>query len=89
MRRLTDEQYRNSISDVFGTSIKIGGRLDPLVRTGGLIALGARSAPITPSVVNCDPAFGAKTSVARMSSPLIVFATFSQSASVAEPSPVE
>ena len=49
MRRLTDEQYRNSISDVFGTSIKIGGRLDPLVRTGGLIALGARSAPITPA----------------------------------------
>lgn len=49
MRRLTDEQYRNSIADVFGASIKIGGKLDPLIRTGGLIALGARSAPITPS----------------------------------------
>jgi hypothetical protein len=49
MRRLTDEQYRNSIADVFGASIKIGGKLDPLMRTGGLIALGARSAPITPS----------------------------------------
>ncbi len=49
MRRITDEQYHNSIVDVFGSSIKIGGKLDPLVRTSGLIALGARSAPITPA----------------------------------------
>src|ERR1043165_4521925 len=49
MRRLTEEQYRNSIADVFGTSIKIGGRLDSLVRTNGLLELGARSASITPS----------------------------------------
>ena len=34
---------------MFGTSIKIGGRLDSLVRTDGLLGLGARSAGITPS----------------------------------------
>ncbi len=49
MRRLTEEQYRNTIADVFGTSIKIGGRIDSLVRTNGLLELGARSAAITPS----------------------------------------
>ncbi len=48
MRRLTTEQYRNVIHDVFGEHIEIAGRFDPLVRTDGLFAVGARSAPITP-----------------------------------------
>ena len=48
MRRLTSEQYRNIIHDVFGEHIEIAGRFDPLVRTEGLFAVGARSAPITP-----------------------------------------
>ena len=48
MRRLTSEQYHNVIHDVFGEHIEIAGRFDPLVRTEGLFAVGARSAPITP-----------------------------------------
>ena len=49
MRRLTEAQYRNSIADVFGADIKIGHRLEPLVRTSGLMALGAQGASLTPS----------------------------------------
>ena len=32
MRRLTEEQYRNAIADIFGTDIAVAGRMDPLVR---------------------------------------------------------
>ncbi|HEY6645031.1 DUF1592 domain-containing protein [Povalibacter sp.] len=49
MRRLTEEQYHHIIEDVFGSSIRVGGRIDPLIRTDGLLALGARSARITPT----------------------------------------
>ena len=47
MRRLTEEQYRHTIADVFGPTIIYGGRFDPLARTDGLVALGARTARIT------------------------------------------
>lgn len=49
MRRLTAEQYRHVIHDVFGDHIEIAGRFDPLVRTDGLFAVGASNALITPS----------------------------------------
>lgn len=49
MRRLTQEQYGRIIADVFGGGIRVGGRIDPLIRTDGLLALGARSARITPT----------------------------------------
>jgi hypothetical protein len=49
MRRLTVEQYRNVIHDVFGEHIEIASRFDPLVRTDGLFAVGASNALITPS----------------------------------------
>jgi hypothetical protein len=49
MRRLTAEQYRNVIHDIFGDQIVVAGRFDPLVRTDGLFAVGARNAPITPA----------------------------------------
>ena len=49
MRRLTAEQYRNVIHDLFGSHIVVAGRFDPLVRTEGLFAVGARNAPITPA----------------------------------------
>src|SRR5690606_21465612 len=49
MRRLTEDQYSNIIRDVFGEGITIAGKLDPLIRTEGLLAIGARSARITPS----------------------------------------
>jgi hypothetical protein len=32
MRRLTQEQYRNAIGDIFGDDIQIAGRMDPIVR---------------------------------------------------------
>ena len=49
LRRLTEEQYRNTITDVFGPTITYGGRFDPLQRTEGLAVLGARTARITSS----------------------------------------
>src|SRR3954465_6237593 len=49
MRRLTEQQYRNTIGDVFGRNIVGGGRFDPLARTGGLLEVGAGSARVTPS----------------------------------------
>jgi hypothetical protein len=49
MRRLTEDQYRNIIADVFGSDVPVGGRFDPLLRSGGLLEVGARSAQITPS----------------------------------------
>ncbi len=48
-RRLTEAQYRNTIRDVFGPSIVIAGRFDPLERIDGLLAVGASSATITPA----------------------------------------
>ena len=49
MRRLTDRQYHNVIADIFGRDIEVGGRTDPLTRTDGLLAVGARTARITPA----------------------------------------
>ena len=49
MRRLTDRQYHNIVADLFGSDIEVGGRTDPLLRTDGLLAVGARTARITPA----------------------------------------
>jgi hypothetical protein len=49
MRRLTEDQYRNVIADVFGADIVVGGRFDPTIRSNGLIAIGASTVSITPS----------------------------------------
>ncbi len=49
MRRLTEEQYRNTILDIFGPTITYGGRFDPLARVDGLIQLDARAARVTPA----------------------------------------
>jgi hypothetical protein len=51
VRRLTEVQYRNIIADVFGAHIVVSGRFDPIVRTEGLLAVGASRATITPSGV--------------------------------------
>jgi hypothetical protein len=48
-RRLTEAQYRNTIADVFGNSIVLAGRFDPLERIDGLLAVGASEASITPA----------------------------------------
>jgi hypothetical protein len=50
MRRLTETQYRNTIADIFGPSIKVAGRFEPIVRPAHeLIAMGAREAAISPA----------------------------------------
>ncbi|MCU0757719.1 MAG: DUF1592 domain-containing protein [Steroidobacteraceae bacterium] len=49
LRRLTEQQYRNTIRDVFGPGIVVVGRFDPISREGGLLAVGAAQASITPS----------------------------------------
>ena len=48
MRRLTQEQYANIVADLFGEHIVVGGQFDPLPRTDGLMAIGARTARVTP-----------------------------------------
>ena len=47
IRRLTEEQYRNIIADVFGAGITVSGRFDPLIRTDGLLATSAWSSSVT------------------------------------------
>ncbi|MSO73478.1 MAG: DUF1588 domain-containing protein [Rhodospirillaceae bacterium] len=49
MRRLTQEQYRQSIADIFGADIKIAGRFEPDLRTDGLLALGTTEVSVTPA----------------------------------------
>ena len=49
IRRLSQDQYRQIITDVFGPGIKIGGRFEPLPRQDGLLAVGAGSVGLTSS----------------------------------------
>ncbi|MDA0892880.1 MAG: DUF1592 domain-containing protein [Proteobacteria bacterium] len=51
LRRLTEQQYRNTIRDIFGGNIIVAGRFDPLERIDGLLALGASSATVTPAAL--------------------------------------
>lgn len=46
-RRLTAEQYRNIVQDVFGGDIDLGGRFEPDMRVDGLLAVGASQVSIT------------------------------------------
>jgi len=45
-RRLSQDQYRQSIADIFGADIKISGRLEPDPRRDGLIAIGVANASV-------------------------------------------
>ncbi len=47
MKRLTEAQYRQIIIDVFGDTIKLGGRFEPDIRAEHLIAVGAGQASVT------------------------------------------
>ena len=47
VRRLSPEQYRHAIADIFGDSIQIGGRFEPDVRYEGLLAVGAAHVSVT------------------------------------------
>ncbi len=49
LRLLSEPQYRNVIADLFGQHISVGGSFDPLVRTNGLLTVGAADAHITPA----------------------------------------
>lgn len=50
MRRLTQDQYRNAIADIFGPDINVAGRFEPIVRpVHEMIASGARAAAISPA----------------------------------------
>lgn len=51
LRRLSEDQYRNSIADIFGKSVIVSGRFDPLERVDGLLAVGASKATITPTAL--------------------------------------
>ncbi len=47
MSRLTEDQYRNIIEDVFGSSVTLGGRFEPDNRVDHLIRVGAGQASVT------------------------------------------
>ncbi len=49
LRRLSEDQYRQSIADIFGPDIKVTGRFEPDVRKNGLLAVGAGAVTVTPS----------------------------------------
>ncbi|MHB1207021.1 MAG: DUF1592 domain-containing protein [Rhodospirillaceae bacterium] len=49
IRRLTEDQYRQLVTDVFGSGITIGGRFEPIPRQSGLLAIGAGKVGMTGS----------------------------------------
>ena len=49
LRRITQDQYKTIIADVFGADIKIGGRFEPDIRKGGLLAVGTSEITVTPA----------------------------------------
>jgi len=48
MRRLTQEEYRNSIADIFGKEIEVRGSFEPTIRVGGLQAASTSVLSVTP-----------------------------------------
>ena len=49
LRRLTEQEYRNSIADVFGKEIEVRGTFEPTKRTGGLEAASTGLLSVTPT----------------------------------------
>src|SRR5205823_419407 len=49
IRRLTEEQYRNTIADVFGDEIQVSGRFDRPDRVDGLLENGTVGTGMSPS----------------------------------------
>jgi hypothetical protein len=49
VRRLTPDQYRRSIEDIFGAGIQFDGRFEPDLRVNGLLAVGAGQVSVTAS----------------------------------------
>jgi hypothetical protein len=48
-RRLSQDQYRQVIADLFGPTIKVGGRFEPDIRRDSLIAVGSSEVSVTAS----------------------------------------
>ena len=48
LRRLTEQEYRNSIADIFGKEIEVRGIFEPTVRSGGLEAASTALLSVTP-----------------------------------------
>src|SRR5262245_23609364 len=48
LRRLTEQEYRNSIADIFGTEIEVRGTFEPTIRSNGLAAVSTASLSVTP-----------------------------------------
>lgn len=48
LRRLTEQEYRNSIADIFGKEIEVRGSFEPTRRTGGLEAASTAMLSVTP-----------------------------------------
>ena len=48
-RRLSPAQYRQTIADIFGSTIQLGGRFEPERREAGLLAVGAARVSMTPT----------------------------------------
>ena len=46
-RRLTADQYRTIITDVFGPTVELGGRFEPELRVKGLLAVGTSHVSVT------------------------------------------
>ena len=49
LRRLTEQEYRNSIADVFGKEIEVRGSFEPTIRAGGLAAASTATLSVTPT----------------------------------------
>ena len=49
MRRLTQDEYKQIIADVFGPTVTLGGRFEPDMRDAGLMAVGASQVSVTAS----------------------------------------
>ncbi len=48
LRRLTEQEYRNSVADIFGKEIEVRGSFEPAKRTGGLEAASTALLSVTP-----------------------------------------
>jgi len=49
VRRINQAQYRQIVADVFGPTIKVGGRFEPEMRRDGLLAVGSGAVSVTAS----------------------------------------
>lgn len=47
MRRLSAAQYQNTIADLFGQTVELGGRFEPDLRVDGLLAIGSSNVSVT------------------------------------------